>query len=553
MSDNVNMQYAALDTSWEEVFQEDNRAALEAILPDYIRARRWFGGKARTIQAVRIVEAIPLRHATSTSYLVLIKVEYAEGDPQTYVLPLTFASGENAGRISNDAPAAVVTRLGGDEITHYALRITPPGVLYDATWDKEFAIALLDAIKGGQRFPTEAGEIKASATETFSQMFGSAQAPLEPSVIGAEQSNTSLVYGDRFILKLFRRLEEGTSPDLEVGRFLAQKGFSHTPPVVGAIEHYRDRGEPITLAILQGYVRNQGDAWRYTLDSLAPYFEQAVKQGSGAQGMPTIPQQHLLDLLEEETPTIVKEAIGPYLESARLLGRRTAEMHVALASDEGDPAFAPEPFSAAYQQSIYDSSVGMADEALGLLSRQLGSLPEEARAEAQAIVDGRDELLSRMGPLIAREVAATRTRCHGDYHLGQVLYTGSDFVIIDFEGEPVRPLHERRRKHSPLKDVGGMLRSFHYAAYAAMMGPGESAPHLSAWADNWHQWVGVAYLKEYLEVAGSANFLPQTREELRLLLDTYLLEKATYELLYELNNRPDWVRIPLKGIGQLIK
>jgi maltose alpha-D-glucosyltransferase/alpha-amylase len=539
--------------TWEEVFREDNRAALEAILPDYIRERRWFGGKARSIQAVRIVEAIPLRHANSTSYLALIRVEYAEGDPQTYVLPLTFATGINAERIANDVPAAIVTRLGGNEITHYALRITPPGVLYDATWDKEFAIALLDAIKDGQRFPTETGEIKASATETLSQMLGPVEARFEPSVIGAEQSNTSLVYGERFILKLFRRLEEGTSPDLEVGRFLAQKGFRHMPPVVGAIEYYRDQGEPITLAILQGYVRNQGDAWRYTLDSLAPYFEQAVKQGSGAQGIPTIPHQHLLDLLKEETPTIVREAIGPYLESARMLGRRTAEMHIALASEAGDPAFAPEPFSTAYQQSIYDSVVSMADEALGLLSRQSGSLPGEARSEAQAIVDGRSELLSRMGPLLAREVAATRTRCHGDYHLGQVLYTGSDFVIIDFEGEPVRPLHERRRKHSPFKDVGGMLRSFHYAAYAALMGLGDSAPYLSAWADNWHLWVSVAYLKEYLEVASSAAFLPQTREELRLLLDTYLLEKATYELLYELNNRPNWVRIPLQGIRQLIK
>jgi maltose alpha-D-glucosyltransferase/alpha-amylase len=194
-----------------------------------------------------------------------------------------------------------------------------------------------------------------------------------------------------------------------------------------------------------------------------------------------------------------------------------------------------------------------------LLSNSLDRLPEGTRVEAEAVAGRQDEILTRFRPLVEREISALRCRCHGDYHLGQVLYTGEDFVIIDFEGEPVRSLAERRRKHSPLKDVAGMLRSFHYAAASALQDQVSKDQEragdvrlLERWADAWYLWVSAAYLKEYLAVAALGSFLPQARDDLRALLDIYLLEKAVYELIYELNNRPGWVGIPLRGVQQIM-
>jgi maltose alpha-D-glucosyltransferase/alpha-amylase len=533
-----------VQTTWEEVFAGPQREALEAILATFLPARRWFGGKARTIRSVELAEAIPLSGGPLQAYTTLLRVDYTEGDPQTYVLPLTFASGDQADRIRADSPQAALADLhieanGSD------------GLLYDASSDEEFATALLEAIKDNRRFGTLPHQIDAWPTEFFEEIYRLAEAPLEPKVSQAEQSNTSVIYGRSFILKLFRRLEEGTSPDLEIGRFLSSHAFRNSPPLAGAIEYHREQGESITLAILQGFVPNQGDAWAYTLQSLDEYFNRANDLPSPPRG------EHVFDLVGKDVPAPIAQAMGDYLNSARLLGRRTAELHLTLASDPADSAFAPEPFTKDYQGEMYASIEGLMTEAFRLLDTHAPNLPADTQSQARAIIESRDDLLNNLRPFTRREISALRTRCHGDYHLGQVLYTGDDFMIIDFEGEPVRALAERRRKHSPLKDVAGMLRSFHYAAYSALFSqqertPNTDTPHLEALADNWHPWVSAAYLDEYLTLASQSNFLPTDPPQLHLLLDAYLLEKAVYELIYELNNRPDWVRIPLQGVRRLV-
>lgn len=272
-----------------------------------------------------------------------------------------------------------------------------------------------------------------------------------------------------------------------------------------------------------------------------------------------MPQKPWLDMVVEDIPSIVSEMIGHYLEMARLLGRRTAELHVILASDPEDPSFAPEPFSKLYQRSLYQSMRSLTEQVFQLLHRRLEDLPEAMRHEAQSLLGQKDQIFKRFQSIIERKITAMRIRCHGDYHLGQVLYTGKDFVIIDFEGEPARPISERRIKRSPLRDVAGMLRSFHYAAYMALfseldsgMVHQEDIPILESLTNLWYLWVCVAFLKGYRDVAAEGKFLPQTQEELLVLMDAYLLEKAIYELGYELNNRPDWVSIPLQGIQQLL-
>jgi len=258
-------------------------------------------------------------------------------------------------------------------------------------------------------------------------------------------------------------------------------------------------------------------------------------------------------------PEPVDSLIGPYLESARLLGQRTGELHVALASSVDDPSFVPEPITPFYQRSLHQSMRNLASQALQMLRRRLRHLPDEAQEQAQRVLDSEEAILKRIRAVVALKITGTRIRCHGDYHLGQVLYTGKDFVIIDFEGEPARPLSERRIKRSPFRDVAGLLRSFHYAAYFALFARDRGGPvrpediaTLEPWARIWYIWVSATFLKAYLDSTSGVPFLPEARDELEVMLDASLLEKAIYELGYELNNRPDWVRIPLVGILDLL-
>ncbi|MGH7768502.1 MAG: maltose alpha-D-glucosyltransferase, partial [Candidatus Binatia bacterium] len=358
------------------------------------------------------------------------------------------------------------------------------------------------------------------------------------------------------ILKMFRRLVEGVNPDLEIGRFITEKtGFGHAPPFAGALECQREKGEPITVGILQGFVQNQGDAWSYTLDVLQRYFEGCLARRADAAYLP-MSKEHALDLVEKEIPPLAHEMIGAYIPSVELVGRRTAELHVALASDTSDPAFAPESFSSFYRRSLYQSMRTLAKQAFTLLHKRLKILPGDLQADAGKVLALEKDVYSRMRSVLDLKFTALRTRHHGDYHLGQLLYTGKDFVITDFEGEPARALSERRMKRSPLRDVAGMLRSFDYAAVSALRSGrirAEDVSSLEPWSRFWNLWVSVVFLKSYLAVATRGAFLPKSKDEMKILLDLYVLEKAIYELGYELNNRPDWVGVPIQGILEIVQ
>ncbi len=532
--------------AWHSLLTGEAKAGLEQILPGYLLPRRWFGAKARTIQAVRLAEAIPLDLGV---YLSLIEVQFTEGQPETYVLPLAFAVGTEAETLRAERPNAVVANLHTAE---------GDGVLYDAVWNKAFDSLLLEAIGQGGAWHGAAGDVAAAPTIAFSWLRGDPREALTPHVLGVEQSNTNVRYGKRLLLKLFRRLESGANPDQEIGSFLTEKvAFPHVPPVAGALEYRRQGSEPISLALLQGFVANQGDAWRYTLDSLQDYFTRTKAYYAPPAWVTELPQEPLLTLAGQPIPDQAAEAIGPYLDSARLLGQRTAELHLALASQPDDPVFGLEPFDPAYRQHLQANMHNLASTISQLLRQNYDSLPAAAQGPAEQVLALEQRIVQDFDALLESDITAQRERIHGDYHLGQVLYTGEDFMIIDFEGEPARPLSERRQKGSPLQDVAGMLRSFHYAAYAAYFhevdrpdrSPRKMAD-LEAWARYWHLWVSVAYLQAYLQAAGDAPFIPADRSELKALLDAYLLSKAVYELGYELNNRPHWVAIPLQGILQ---
>lgn len=360
---------------WEQLFQDEDTAALATILSEYLKARRLFGGKARQIRSVTIPEILRFPYSSGVAYLASVVVGCTEGDPEAYVLPLAAATGERGEQLQRETPQAVVARFRGEEET---------GVLYEAIWESEFCQALLDAVARRRRFKGTFGELVGVSTHKLRQS-GLADTTLGPSLLKAEQSSTSILYGDKFVLKLLRRVDEGVNPDLEIGRFLTEKtSFTHTAPVAGTLEYRRSKGEPVTIAILHGFVPNQGDAWNFTLDALGRYFEAALAQSPTIH--PEVMQKSLLALTEEQCPALASELIGSYLASTQWLGQRTAELHLALASDTLDPQFTPEAFSTLYQHSIYQSMRSLAVQSFQLLRRHLKNLPETVVNDAQKVL-----------------------------------------------------------------------------------------------------------------------------------------------------------------------
>jgi len=539
---------------WESVLLGSARERLESILLGYIKQRRWFAGKARRLKSAQLQDVINVpsvngerRKSDSgvrSAYLVTVLVSYAEGDPDTYLVPMTYASAAEAPQILERWPHAAIAWLRAE---------SERGLLYDALGPPGFSEALLALIARRRRSSGPTGTLIGSTTKVFTRLRGPETIKLEAALSVAEQSNNSVVFGERLILKVSRRLEEGLNPELEVGRFLTENtSFTQVAPIAGSLEFRRDKGEPLTLSILQGYVPNQGDAWQYTLTTLAHFLTGAEVASTEA---PPMVRRSLVQASTSDLPEVATRTVGAYIESARLLGQRTAELHAALACDPDDPAFAPEHISQQDQRSIYQSLNGVALRSFELLRSQLKKLPEDAREEARLVLELEPRIMSTLRGFLGRRLTTTRIRVHGDYHLGQVLYTGSDFVIIDFEGEPTRTLYERRLKRLALRDVAGMLRSFHYASETALKSeniPAESTTRSQAWSRLWVESVSATFLRSYMGTAGTASFVPHGAEDLEMQLRTMLLEKALYELRYELNARPDWVRIPLRGILELM-
>ncbi len=532
---------------------ERDRAALEGALPEILRGRRWYGAKAARLRTVKLIDAIPIGSQAHADALLLVRTELASGGSEIYAVPMGFARGEAAHRLLHDAPHAVLT-----DVVHPA-EDGEPRVLFDALENPAFCSAWLDGIARRKRWRGSAGELAAGTTKAFRKLRGDAETRLPAHVLGAEQSNSSVVYGERLVLKLFRRLAVGTNPDLEIGRFLTERNdFAHVAMTAGFLEYRTPRSESITIAVLQNWVENEGDAWHWTLDQIKRFYEDALVVH--ADERPPIASGSLLEISQgPPPPPVVLEMLGGFLETMRLLGRRTGELHIALASDREDPAFAPERFSTLYQRSLYQSMRNLSARALDTLRATRDRLPATVADDAQRLITGEDQLRERFRGILGERIDALRIRCHGDFHLGQVLFTGSDFVIIDFEGEPARPLGERRLVRSPLADVAGMLRSFDYAARGSLLDFSregtirvEDVPVLEPWSELWRIWVSSSFLRAYLRAVEGTNLVPSDPGQLETLLEVLLLEKAVYELGYELNNRPSWVPIPLRSILALI-
>ncbi len=542
---------------WTEVLEGRRRKRLEERLVEYIRRQRWFAGKGREIKGGRVEEVVPVSLNGSEARIIVVLMDYVDHDPSRYLVPVAYSAGEAAEAIWEEHPEMVICRVSVG---------TEHGILYDSLADARFPRALLEVIARGSELAGELRVLAGSSHRSRKELLGDDPAALEPTLGRAEQSNSSVRFGTRWILKLFRRVEAGVSQDVEVGEFLRQSKFPHTPELVGVLEFRRDERVTATAAVLHEFVPNQGDAWEHSLDSLGQFFESALASEDYPETLP-MPTDGFLETAmrhvdrAEELPQSVRRVVGPYLGSARTLGERTGDLHRTLAARPEVEAFRPEAFSTLYQRSLYQSMRNLLGTSLDRLGRRAYRLEEEERGIARRVLELRPGILDRFRALLHGKLEGRRIRCHGDYHLGQVLFTGKDFQIIDFEGEPDRPLSERRLKRSPLRDVAGMLRSFDYASRTVHRSLPElglttdtrAEPAVACWRRLWTEWVSVEFLAGYLGVVEGTRLLPEDPAGRRLLLDLFLLEKALYELGYELNNRPAWERLPLEGILSLME
>ncbi len=511
---------------WRIGMAEKLRAQLEReVLPSFVADRRWYAAKGDPVRRVVIADHVEWQRNERSWLVTIADAERDSGETQTYLLPLTLLWEDGSEDSLRAAAPLTIAKVRQQ---------AQVGVLADAFGDEAFCRALIAAIGAAEEHKSMHGKLRCVPTREFARIAGTGWDALPIGSTGAQTSNTIVKVGERLFLKAYRRLQAGINPEAEIGRYLTEVAhFPNSVQVAGTIEYVLGDGRLTTLALLQGYVDNQGDGWEYTLNHLDRFFERSPAQ-------------------PEPSPA---DAHGGYLALVHTLGVRTAELHAALARRTGDAAFDPEPITSA-DIAAWTQRVRRGGEAtLDHLARCYAKVPQPARAAAEQLLARRDALLTRIDRHAADRPAAAKTRLHGDYHLGQVLLVQNDFVIVDFEGEPTRALAERREKQSPLRDVAGMLRSFDYAMHVAMDRADGTRPEARAAreraGDAWQVETRRMFLDGYEEVAGAAG-LASPRAEANGLIELFLLEKVLYELAYEIDHRPDWAHVPLRGLADIL-
>jgi maltose alpha-D-glucosyltransferase/alpha-amylase len=497
------------------------------VLPAFIGKQRWFAAKDNRIARARLLILGELDDGGNGYLLLQAELDLASGsESHRYFVPLGLSWEEDAGTTSWPLMPFMLAK---------ARRAARVGAVYDALASDQFSVAMIEAMRRNLELPSPDGTTRFVSTEAMPKT--GFEAP-EIRRLTGEQSNSSVIIGDHAVLKVYRRLVPGEHPELEVARFLTETAhYANTPPLLGSAEQIDKDGTKHALAVLTGFVRNQGDGWSVTRSYLDRVFDE-------------------MRLVEAAEPVAPEDRHANYLEQIRTLGRRTAELHRALAIDNPDPAFAPEPISATDLKAWGDAALRQADKAFAALDRARAATEGSLRESVDAVLARRNECVAAIRKLSGRRVRASKTRIHGDYHLGQVLVVANDFFIIDFEGEPARSLAERRAKSTPLKDVAGMLRSLEYAAWAALFRllEHEADPFskLLPFALAWWQAAQDAFLRSYIETMGDCPSWPSDRAEADRLLNLFILDKALYEIGYEAANRPSWLRIPVAGLRTVL-
>jgi maltose alpha-D-glucosyltransferase/alpha-amylase len=505
---------------WRIALAEKTRQQFERdLLPGFIESQRWYASKGTAISRAAMTDHVLWEEGRTSWMVALLDLEGTPA-PSTYFMPMAIAwEDRDDERMRGLASAAVAKVRQQAQV----------GVLGDAFADEAFSRALIAAVAANRTMPMARGRLHFRPTTSFARLAGPDIDRAAVTRAPAQSSNTVVTLGDRLFVKGYRRLRPGIHPELEIGRFLTEvAAFPNCVPVAGALEYDSADGQRLTLCIIQAYVSNQGDGWAYTTGYLERYLEDRRTT-------------------HEEAPPDVH---GAYLALVQVLGTRTAELHLALTRASGDAAFEPEPLTGTDVIADREQAAADLDAALRMLESRLPDLPAAARDDAHAALGLRDALLTRLAACADAPGPAKKARHHGDYHLGQVLLSNNDFVIIDFEGEPARTFDERRAKRSPLRDVAGMLRSFDYARWSALRRVAQEPSdleRLGPLAQTWRDQARATFLRAYDDVARGSGLYASLVDG-RGLLGLYEIDKLLYELRYELANRPDWVQIPLRGL-----
>jgi maltose alpha-D-glucosyltransferase/alpha-amylase len=506
---------------WRSLLRDRSKSVLERdVLPAYFSSRRWFAERGH-LPATHVIGAVPFGAADADAGVVLVESS-GRHETANYLLPMTIRwTRFDRERKNPNALAAV--RRGPRE-----------GSLLDATADAGFVALLLEHLRAARVIEADQRRIEFAPTARFPD--GGAFAIDDVRAVDTEQSNTTVLVGADCVIKLFRRLERGVNPEIEVGRFLTETvPFAHTPPLLGSIELEED-GARSAVAVVHGFVQNQGDAWTVT--------------------------SAYLDRFVEEQGLLTAEAAGhsdeqaAYLRWMEQVGRRVAELQLALASRDDMVDFAPEPIAAEDVRSWTEALLRRAGRALDQLAQRRSDLTDNDRQLTDALQSYRDRLPARLRELLPVHVDALKIRHHGDFHLGQMLIVKDDVSIIDFEGEPRRSIEDRRRKAPAARDVAGLIRSIDYSVTAALERALKSAPDehgkLARALEGWREHSAAAFMAAYRSALTDARLWPQSLEAADHLLDFFLLEKAFYEIEYELAHRPDWLRVPLAGTWRIL-
>ncbi len=520
-----------LSRGWSSIIDANNGAVLwQTILPGFLPNQRWFAGKGQRIISVSLADAAEYRSAGSDFLIACIDCALEGGVVHIYLLPLSIAWETKTYDPLTQLQSYTLARV------RLGARI---GALHDAMASPPFAQAMLRGIRAGAEIPTrQGGHIAFQPTKALADT----PAVDEPMVerLGGEQSNTSVLIGEDTILKALRRLQPGIHPEVEIGRYLTDvAGFKNTPPLLGSVEMIDADGKPTAIAVLQGFVRNQGDGWWFTLD----YLDRVLGQ---------------LEMVPTSIEVDVEDLHAMFRGLAQTLGTRIGELHQAFALPVEDPAFRPEPVTEsdiATWKTLIRQQAGQAETALRRVF-ETGTLAADTRFDLETLLGRWAEIDKTIESALPHVPEINKTRLHGDMHLGQVVVVRDDFYILDFEGEPLRNIEERRAKHSPLRDVAGMLRSFSYAAKTALQQRGNQRPEkrkqLARGIDEWERQISRAFLDSYRAAVVGCSSIPADDATFQRLLDLFLLEKALYEVCYEAANRPEWIAIPMYGVLRLL-
>jgi maltose alpha-D-glucosyltransferase/alpha-amylase len=537
-------------SKWKDLLKREVLEKLEnEILPKYMMRLRWFGGKGRGMETVKIIDHATIPMEQNPAFVLLLEVSYRDGLPDMYQLPVACGMGEFSYKIKDSCPQSVIAmlKLDGEDV-----------VLYDAIYGLDFQQAVINSMARQHTLNQGGSELLFSGNRALRKHLV-LNPKTKPRVISAEQSNTSITYDGAFYLKFYRKVDRAINPDVELSRFLTESAkFKHTPGYIGAIEWKFGKDKTMVLGMMQEMVSSTSDGWEYMIDRLNDFNEKILAHPDAVAAPPELVGTLTDPAAYEEIPETVKTLLeATVAELATMLGKRTGEMHLALSSNNDQAAFQPEPFSLHYQRSLFSSLQSLVRVAFQSLSKNMKSLSPAVQEEAAEVLKMKDEILGIMKRIYSKKIDVNKIRIHGDFHLGQVLFTGKDFLILDFEGEPSRSYSERRLKYSALRDVAGMIRSFHYAAYGSLFLDNqirqEDIVTLLPYVRQWYHYMSGFFLQSYLDTVGEAPIVPDNKGDLEILMQTYLLQKAVYELNYELNNRPDWVIVPLRGIKAIVE